>query len=90
MTVSPRAARPASTSETEARRSVAMTGAPTSCGTPRTSAAAPCTVTSAPMRASSGTWAKRLSKTVSVIVAAPSAVAISAIICACRSVGNPG
>ena len=44
----------------------------------------------APMRHSSGTCMKRFSKIVSVIIAAPSAVAISAIICACRSVGNPG
>ena len=33
---------------------------------------------------------KRFSKIVSVIIAAPSAIVISAMICACRSVGKPG
>ena len=47
-------------------------------------------VTLAPMRISSGTCMKRLSKIVSVIIDAPSARVISAIICACRSVGKPG
>ena len=36
---------------TEARRSVAITGAPVSRGTPRTIAEAPCTLMLAPMRA---------------------------------------
>src|ERR1700722_2978985 len=88
--VSPSAARPARTSETEARKSVAITGAPVSFSTPRTMAAAPCTAMSAPMRVNSGTCMKRFSKMVSVIIAAPSAVLISAMSCACRSVGNPG
>ena len=78
------------TSDTEARKSVAMTGAPVSRGTPRTSAEAPWTLMLAPIRTSSGTCMKRFSKIVSVIIEAPSAVAISAMICACRSVGNPG
>ena len=53
-------------------------------------AEAPWTLMLAPMRLSSGTCMKRFSKIVSVIIAAPSAIAISAIICACRSVGKPG
>ena len=44
----------------------------------------------APMRVSSGTCMKRFSKIVSVIIAAPSATHISAMNCACRSVGKPG
>ena len=42
MAVSPSATSPARTSEAEARRSVAITGAPLSCATPRTTA--PCAV----------------------------------------------
>ena len=63
---------------------------PSALGTPRTSAEAPCTVMLAPMRISSGTCMKRFSKIVSVIIEAPSAIAISAMTCACRSVGKPG
>ncbi len=88
--VSPRAARPASTRDTEARRSVAITGAPCSARTPRTMAEAPCTLMLAPMRFSSGTCMKRFSKMVSVTMAAPSATAISTMNCACMSVGKPG
>ncbi len=33
---------------------------------------------------------KRFSKIVSVIIAAPEAIVISAMTCACRSVGKPG
>src|SRR5258708_209587 len=84
------APRTARTSETEARRSVAITGAPVNSLTPRTIAEAPCTLMLAPIRQSSGTCMNRFSKIVSVIIAAPSAVVIRAIICACRSVGKPG
>ena len=90
-TVSPRAASAATISDTEARRSVAITGAPDRPpGTPRTMADAPCTLMRAPMRFSSGTCMKRFSKIVSVIIAAPSATDISAMNCACMSVGKPG
>ena len=44
----------------------------------------------APIRVNSGTCMKRFSKIVSVIIEAPSAVVISAIIWAWRSVGKPG
>src|SRR5665213_3550180 len=88
--VSPSAARPASTSETEARRSVAITGAPFNLATPRIAADAPCTLMSAPMRVSCGTCMKRFSKLFSVMTESPSAVLITAIICAWRSVGKPG
>ena len=88
--VSPLAASPASTSETEALRSVAITGAPVSSLTPRTSADPPCTVMRAPIRASSGTCMKRFSKMVSVIMAAPSATHMRAMNCACKSVAKPG
>ena len=67
-----------------------MTGAPDSAGTPRTIAEAPCTLIRAPMRFSSDTCMKRFSKIVSVTMAAPSDTAISAMNCACMSVGNPG
>ena len=58
--VSPSAASAAITSETEARRSVAMTGAPLSCGRPSTTAVSPSSRMRAPSRASSCTCMKRL------------------------------
>ncbi len=57
-----------------------MTGAPVSFFTPRTMADEPWILMLAPMRHSSGTCMKRFSKIVSVIIAAPSAMVISAII----------
>ena len=50
---------PPSTNAAEARRSLAITGAPSSCGTPNTAARAPSTRMSAPRRCSSATWVKR-------------------------------
>ena len=88
--VSPSAASPASTKDIEARRSVAITWAPLSFGTPRTTAERPRTVTSAPIRASSGTCMKRFSKIVSVSSEAPSAIVSIAMNCACMSVAKPG
>ena len=61
MTVSPFAASAAITSDTDARKSVAITGAPDSPETPRTIADAPWTLMRAPMRFSSGTCMKRFS-----------------------------
>ena len=53
-------------------------------------AISPSTLISAPMRASSGTCMKRFSKIVSRMCETPLAVAIDAMNCAWRSVGNPG
>ena len=78
------------TSDTEARRSVAMTGAPRSLAVPSMVAVSPSSAILAPNRASSCTCMKRFSKIVSVISEAPPAQAISAISCACKSVGKPG
>ncbi len=89
-TVSPRAASAAITSLTEARRSVAITGAPFRPATPRTRASPPETAMSAPSRASSGACMKRFSKMVSRITLSPLASVISAMNCACRSVAKPG
>ena len=80
----------ASTSETEARRSVAITGAGVRLGRPRTMAMPPSTWMSAPILTSSGTCMKRFSNTVSEIRDDPSARHISAMNWACRSVGKPG
>src|SRR5258708_227292 len=60
------------------------------CGPPRRRAGAACTWMVAPTGPSPGPGRKRFAKTVSVIIAAPSAIVIAAIICACRSVGKPG
>src|SRR4030066_176794 len=90
MGVSPAATTPASTRQAEARRSVAMTMAPSSRGTPRTSAVWPDTSMLAPRRRSSCTCMKRFSKMVSVTLAAPSAMVFIAMNCACMSVGNAG
>ena len=62
------------TSETEARRSVAMTGAPLSALTPLIVAVSPCSWMSAPSRASSCTCMKRFSKIVSRMTLVPAAV----------------
>ena len=90
MVVLPSAISPAMTSDTEARRSVAITWAPRRLLTPLTMAVSPCSWMSAPSRASSCTCMKRFSKMVSRITLVPSALVISAISCACRSVGKPG
>ena len=87
------AARPARIKDTEARKSVAMTGAPLSFCRPLSPfAVAAVTLRSrAPMRISSGACIKRFSKDLSL--PAPTcrvAVHNSAIICACKSVGKPG
>ena len=88
--VSPSATSPASTSAAPPRRSVLRTGAPESSRTPCTSAWWPSMRTSAPMRMSSSANMKRFSKTFSVMIESPSASAMSAMNCACMSVGNPG
>ena len=53
-------------------------------------AVSPSRLIRAPNRASSCTCMKRFSKIVSVMCELPLAQAISAISCACRSVGKPG
>ena len=60
------------TSETEARRSVAITGAPRSRSTPSTIAVSPSSWIWAPSRASSCTCMNRFSKIVSVMRDVPS------------------
>lgn len=90
MMVSPSAANPASTSDTEARRSVAIIGAPFRESTPLIVAVLPCTVILAPILLSSGTCINRFSKIVSVMIEAPLAMLINAMIWACMSVGKPG
>ena len=65
--VSPSAIRPAMTRQADARRSVAITLAPVSFGTPRTIAVLPSTSMSAPRRTSSCTCIIRFSKIVSVM-----------------------
>ena len=93
--VSPSAARPAMTSDTDARRSVAMTGAPRSLAVPSMVAVSPSSDIRAPNRASSCTCMKRFSKIVSVICEEPPAQAISAVVAGQAypglrvSVGNP-
>ena len=81
---------PASTSEADARRSVAISGAPDIFSTPRTIAALPSSWISAPRRCSSSACMKRFSNTVSVMTPTPSATQLSAVNCACMSVGNAG
>src|ERR1043166_4033246 len=73
-----------------ARRSVAITFAPERLLTPFTTARLPSRRMSAPMRMSSSACMKRFSKIFSVITLTPSATDIKTIICACKSVGNPG
>ena len=90
ITVSPCATKPAKTRPAEARKSVAITFAPSSTATPFTSAALPSTLMSAPMRCSSCTCIKRFSKMVSTVVETPSAMVFIAINCACISVGKAG
>ena len=88
--VSPCAASAAITSDTEARKSVAITGAPVKCLTPSMVAVSPSRWMCAPSRTSSCTCMKRFSKMVSVMREVPPARVISAISCACKSVGKPG
>ena len=88
--VVPSACSPASTSDADARKSVAMTCAPVSRSTPRAITVLPWIDRFAPSRCSSSTCWKRFSKIVSVIVAVPSATAFNAQNCACMSVGNAG
>ena len=89
-TVSPLATRPASTSDAEARRSVAIIGAPVIWATPRMMAVLPSMRMSAPRRCSSLRCMKRFSKIVSVITPTPSAMVFRAANCACMSVGKAG
>ena len=58
--------------------------------TPSTTAVSPSSLMRAPSRASSCTCMKRFSKIVSVMRETPRARVISAMNCACRSVGKPG
>ena len=88
--VSPSATRPAMTRLAEARRSVAITVAPDRRGTPSITATLPSTWILAPRRTSSLTCMKRFSKIVSVTVAVPWAMQLSAMNWACMSVGKPG
>ena len=90
MTVSPRATSPANTRLAEARKSVAITIAPSKYATPFTSAVLPSMLISAPRRCISCTCIKRFSKIVSVTFATPTATLFSAINCACISVGKAG
>src|ERR1022692_4806435 len=90
MTVSPRAASAAKTSDALARRSEAMTPAPVRSDGPATMACRPSSRILAPMRASSCACMKRFSKMVSTTMAMPCACVIRAMYCACRSVANPG
>ncbi len=88
--VSPSAARAAMTRDTDARKSVAITGAPFNRSTPSTVAVSPSSWICAPSRASSCTCINLFSKMVSVMCDVPLARVIRAINCACKSVGNPG
>ena len=90
ITVSPLATRPAITRLADARRSVAITAAPDSRSTPSTIATLPSIWIFAPRRTISLTCMKRFSKIVSVTVLAPCAMVLSAMNCACMSVGKPG
>src|SRR5574337_548479 len=89
-TVSPLATRPASTRQADARRSVAMIGAPLMWSTPCTIAVLPSRRMSAPRRCNSCACMKRFSNTVSVTTPVPSATQLSAVNCACMSVGKAG
>ena len=86
----PGVANAARTSDTDARKSVAMTGAGVRPFRPLTVAVPPLTRISAPIRNNSGTCIKRFSKIVSEICDEPSAIHIIAMNCACKSVGKPG
>jgi hypothetical protein len=74
--VSPSATRPASTSEAEARRSVAITGAPAACRPPLHHGRVAFQRDVRAQRTSSGTCMKRFSKIVSMMVPVPSAIAV--------------
>ena len=67
-----------------------LSGALVSRWTPLVIAVLPSSLTCAPMRCSSSTCIKRFSNTDSVIVPVPAATQLSAVNCACMSVGNPG
>ena len=90
MMLSPSAHAAAITSDIDARKSVAITGAGVNFSTPSTMAVWPSTRILAPMRCSSGTCIKRFSKIFSMMVLVPSARQQTAISCACISVGKPG
>ena len=77
------------TSAAEARRSLAITGAPLKGLPPFTIALGPSISMSAPRRASSLTCMKRDSKMRSVMMLMPGAKVIRAMTCAWASVGNP-
>ena len=77
------------TSAADARKSLAITGAPLNGLPPFTIALGPSISMSAPSRASSLTCMKRDSKIRSVMMLMPGVSAISTIICACTSVGKP-
>src|SRR5207249_4488532 len=87
--VAPLATNPAMTSAADARKSLAMIGAPLSGRPPFTIALGPSIAMSAPSRASSLTCMKRDSKIRSVMMLMPGVSVMSTIICACASVGNP-
>ncbi|MNF96345.1 hypothetical protein D3C84_791320 [compost metagenome] len=88
--VSPSAISAEITRLAEARRSVAMTGAPLSVWVPVTIAVLPSTWMCAPMRCISYTCMKRFSKMVSMTAPVPSAMAFREMNWACMSVGNAG
>src|SRR5438045_2419910 len=88
--VSPSAASAAMTSETEARRSVAITGAPLSLSTPSMVAVSPSSRMRAPNRASSCTCMQRFSNMVSVVCVVALARVHDAVSCARGSVGSRG
>ena len=90
MRLAPAAASAATTRAAPPRRSVETTGAPCRAGTPVTMATRPSVRISAPMRASSAAWRKRLSKMVSVNTVVPDPMAATAITGAWASVGKPG
>ena len=81
---------PAITKLADARRSVAITGAPLRLELPLDTAEFASNAISAPIRCNSGTCMKRFSKMVSVITPVPSATQFKVTNCACISVGNAG
>src|SRR5215475_9907584 len=86
----PSAFSPASTSAADARRSLAITGAPRRLSTPSITAVAPSKRTLAPIRLSSATCIYRCGKIFSVTELVPLFVESNAHICACMSVGQHG
>ena len=74
----------------EARKSVAITGAPFNVLTPSTITVFPSTRMDAPMRFISWTCMNLFSNTVSVIDPVPFATEFKAVNWACMSVGNAG